>query len=44
VKADQAEEDKIKASVAKYVADTKVAYKHLVGGVHFVDEIPKNPR
>lgn len=27
----------------KHVADNKVAYKHLAGGVEFVDVIPKNP-
>lgn len=25
------------------MADNKVAYKHLAGGVEFVDVIPKNP-
>ncbi|KAH9178629.1 amp dependent CoA ligase [Lactarius sanguifluus] len=34
---------KIKASIAKHVADHKVAYKKLAGGVEFVDAIPKNP-
>ncbi|KAK1225412.1 hypothetical protein PQX77_011661, partial [Marasmius sp. AFHP31] len=33
----------IKASIAKHVADNKVAYKRLAGGVEFVDVIPKNP-
>ena len=27
----------------QYVADNKVAYKHLAGGVEFLDAIPKNP-
>lgn len=27
----------------QFVADNKVAYKHLAGGVEFVDVIPKNP-
>ena len=27
----------------QFVADNKVAYKHLVGGVEFIDAIPKNP-
>ncbi|KAH9044383.1 amp dependent CoA ligase [Lactarius pseudohatsudake] len=34
---------KIKASIAKHVADHKVAYKKLAGGVEFIDTIPKNP-
>ncbi|KAJ7855944.1 amp dependent CoA ligase [Mycena olivaceomarginata] len=33
----------IKASIAKLVADNKVKYKHLAGGVVFVPLIPKNP-
>ncbi|KAI0067072.1 phenylacetyl-CoA ligase [Artomyces pyxidatus] len=33
----------LRAEIKKYVADTKVYYKHLVGGVEFVDEIPKTP-
>ncbi|KAF8208726.1 phenylacetyl-CoA ligase [Mycena galopus ATCC 62051] len=33
----------IRASILKHVADTKVAYKHLAGGVEFVDSIPKTP-
>jgi 4-coumarate--CoA ligase len=44
VKEDLNESAKIKASILKYVADNKVKYKHLVGGVEFVDAIPKNPR
>ena len=27
----------------QYVADKKTNYKHLAGGVVFVDSIPKNP-
>ena len=27
----------------QYVANTKVHYKHLKGGVEFIDAIPKNP-
>ena len=27
----------------QYVADAKVSYKHLKGGLEFVDVIPKNP-
>ncbi|TFK56581.1 phenylacetyl-CoA ligase [Heliocybe sulcata] len=37
------EADKIKASIAKHVADHKTSYKHLAGGVEFIDSIPKNP-
>ncbi|KAF7346112.1 hypothetical protein MSAN_01837900 [Mycena sanguinolenta] len=33
----------IKASIAKLVADNKLKYKHLAGGVVFVPLIPKNP-
>ncbi|KAJ6509017.1 amp dependent CoA ligase [Mycena sanguinolenta] len=33
----------IKASIAKLVADNKIKYKHLAGGVMFVPLIPKNP-
>ncbi|KAJ7855940.1 amp dependent CoA ligase [Mycena olivaceomarginata] len=33
----------IKASIAKLVADNKVKYKHLAGGVVFVPLVPKNP-
>ncbi|KAG6862179.1 hypothetical protein C0995_004261 [Termitomyces sp. Mi166 len=32
-----------KAVIAKYVADAKVHYKHLKGGIEFIDTIPKNP-
>jgi len=34
---------KLKAVLAKHVADAKVPYKHLAGGVEFIDAIPKNP-
>ncbi|KAI9452556.1 phenylacetyl-CoA ligase [Lactarius psammicola] len=34
---------KIKAIISKHVADHKVAYKKLAGGVEFIDAIPKNP-
>ncbi|KAF9236497.1 hypothetical protein BU15DRAFT_76938 [Melanogaster broomeanus] len=37
------EVEKTKAAIMKHVADRKVAYKHLAGGVEFVDAIPKNP-
>jgi len=33
----------VKKVICKHVSDAKVAYKHLVGGVEFVDSIPKNP-
>ncbi|KAG9315618.1 hypothetical protein JVU11DRAFT_3260 [Chiua virens] len=33
----------IKESIQKHVADNKVGYKRLAGGVEFVDAIPKNP-
>ncbi|KAK7062520.1 hypothetical protein VNI00_000008 [Paramarasmius palmivorus] len=33
--------EQIKASIIKHVADNKVGYKKLVGGVEFVDTIPK---
>ncbi|KAG1784859.1 uncharacterized protein HD556DRAFT_1461201 [Suillus plorans] len=40
---DPAEARRVKVSITKHVADNKVAYKHLAGGVVFVDVIPKNP-
>ncbi|OAX33663.1 acetyl-CoA synthetase-like protein [Rhizopogon vinicolor AM-OR11-026] len=43
VASDPAEAERIKASIKKHVADNKVAYKHLAGGVQFTDVIPKNP-
>ncbi|GLB35962.1 putative AMP-binding enzyme C-terminal domain [Lyophyllum shimeji] len=33
----------LKVVLAKHVADAKVPYKHLAGGVEFIDAIPKNP-
>lgn len=33
----------VKKRIAKHVSDSKVPYKWLVGGVEFVDVIPKNP-
>ncbi|KAJ7164652.1 acetyl-CoA synthetase-like protein [Mycena crocata] len=33
----------IQASIQQHVADNKIKYKHLVGGVEFVPLIPKNP-
>ncbi|KAG2032893.1 hypothetical protein BDR03DRAFT_903206 [Suillus americanus] len=35
--------DEIKASIMKHVADNKVGYKKLAGGVEIIDVIPKNP-
>lgn len=35
--------DEIKASIIKHVADNKVGYKKLAGGVEFIDVVPKNP-
>jgi len=43
MKQDPAEGHKIKASIMKHVADVKVNYKRLGGGVEFLDAIPKNP-
>ncbi|KAJ6503285.1 amp dependent CoA ligase [Mycena vitilis] len=43
VSANPKEGDKIKVALAKHVADAKVAYKRLAGGVVFIDAIPKNP-
>ncbi|KAH7913981.1 hypothetical protein BJ138DRAFT_1144920 [Hygrophoropsis aurantiaca] len=40
---DPAEAARVKASIMKHVADNKVAYKKLAGGVEFTDIIPKNP-
>ncbi|KAI0919293.1 hypothetical protein AcV5_002250 [Taiwanofungus camphoratus] len=37
------ESDKIKSSLVKHVADKKVHFKHLAGGVEFTDTIPRNP-
>ncbi|KAG1784944.1 uncharacterized protein HD556DRAFT_1522138 [Suillus plorans] len=35
--------EEIKASIMKHVADNKVGYKKLAGGVEIIDIIPKNP-
>ncbi|RDB28925.1 4-coumarate--CoA ligase-like 1 [Hypsizygus marmoreus] len=35
--------EELKAALAKHVADAKVHYKHLTGGIEFIDAIPKNP-
>ncbi|KAF8215951.1 amp dependent CoA ligase [Mycena galopus ATCC 62051] len=37
------EGEQIKNDLKKHVADVKVAYKRLAGGVVFIDAIPKNP-
>ncbi|KAJ7897114.1 phenylacetyl-CoA ligase, partial [Mycena olivaceomarginata] len=37
------EGEKLKAELKKHVADAKIAYKRLAGGVVFIDAIPKNP-
>ncbi|GJJ06198.1 hypothetical protein Clacol_000387 [Clathrus columnatus] len=37
------ESDKIKENIMKHVADHKVKYKWLAGGVEFINEIPKTP-
>ena len=33
----------IKASIMKHVADQKVSYKRLAGGIEFLDAIPTSP-
>jgi len=33
----------VKKTICKHVSDAKVGYKHLAGGIEFVDIIPKNP-
>ncbi|KAF9502465.1 phenylacetyl-CoA ligase [Pleurotus eryngii] len=40
---DHKEAEKVKAEIIKYVADNKVKYKRLDGGVEFIDVIPKSP-
>ncbi|EPT02411.1 hypothetical protein FOMPIDRAFT_1118223 [Fomitopsis schrenkii] len=40
---DPAEAARIKVDIAKYVADGKIYYKQLTGGVEFTDIIPRNP-
>ncbi|KAF8586732.1 phenylacetyl-CoA ligase [Ramaria rubella] len=40
---DPAEGERIKKAIIKHVADAKVQYKWLAGGVEFIDAIPKNP-
>ncbi|EKM79072.1 hypothetical protein AGABI1DRAFT_40522 [Agaricus bisporus var. burnettii JB137-S8] len=43
IEGDPREADGIKASIMKHVAENKVAYKHLAGGVEFVDVVPVSP-
>ncbi|KAH9946890.1 hypothetical protein B0H21DRAFT_822385 [Amylocystis lapponica] len=43
MKAGDVETDRVRAALIKHVADAKIEYKHLTGGVVFVDTIPKNP-
>ncbi|KAF9033174.1 hypothetical protein BJ165DRAFT_1515946 [Panaeolus papilionaceus] len=37
------EANKLKKELQKHVAGVKIHYKHLVGGVEFIDAIPKSP-
>lgn len=41
VQKNPAEAERIKGSIAKHVADHKVAYKKLAGGVEIIEVIPK---
>lgn len=34
---------RLRAELLKYVADNKISYKRLAGGIEFIDVIPKNP-
>ncbi|KAF8524800.1 phenylacetyl-CoA ligase [Hysterangium stoloniferum] len=43
VEEDPTEAIRIKQDLVKFVADAKVQYKWLAGGVEFIDQIPKNP-
>ncbi|KIJ62741.1 hypothetical protein HYDPIDRAFT_114438 [Hydnomerulius pinastri MD-312] len=43
VQSDPTGTEKIKQSIMKHVADNKVAFKKLAGGVEFIDVVPKNP-
>lgn len=43
VQQDNSEADRMKASIIQFVADRRVKYKHLAGGIEFIDAIPKNP-
>jgi len=43
VERDPSATTRIKASIMKHVADNKVQYKHLAGGVEFIPAIPTSP-
>ncbi|KAJ7492378.1 phenylacetyl-CoA ligase [Mycena latifolia] len=43
VSTNPSEGEKLKVALKKHVADAKIAYKQLAGGVVFIDAIPKNP-
>ncbi|KAI0316401.1 hypothetical protein OF83DRAFT_1084304 [Amylostereum chailletii] len=43
VRVENREGKRLMAEIVKFVADDKVVYKRLAGGVEFVDEIPKTP-
>ncbi|KAJ7446405.1 phenylacetyl-CoA ligase [Mycena galericulata] len=43
VSGNASEGEKIKAELIKHVADHKIAYKRLAGGVVYIDAVPKNP-
>lgn len=36
-------ENDVKQAIAKHVSDAKIHYKWLMGGVEFIDAVPKNP-
>lgn len=40
---DAAAVTRLKDELKKYVADNKIQYKRLAGGVEFIEAIPKNP-
>ncbi|KAJ7103285.1 amp dependent CoA ligase [Mycena belliarum] len=43
ISANPSEGEMLKAALKKHVADAKIAYKQLAGGVVFIKAIPKNP-
>jgi len=43
VQSSVSEAEKVRGELKKWVADNKVRYKHLDGGIEFVDAVPKNP-
>ncbi|KAJ7226306.1 phenylacetyl-CoA ligase [Mycena rebaudengoi] len=43
IKHDPRESDNIKAALIQDIADNKIKYKWLTGGVEFIDSIPKTP-